>query len=73
MFEIIKIVDALITNLNVLEVRGQQNLAILFNSIDTLKNLKRSLENPVVTEEKIDVMAKRETNEKEATNVENPS
>lgn len=57
MSEIIKILDSLIINLNVLEVRGQQNLALLFNSIDTLKSLKRSLENPVVKEEKIDVMA----------------
>lgn len=57
MSEIIKILDSLIINLNVLEVRGQSNLAILFNSIDTLKNLKHSLENPVVKEEKINVMA----------------
>ena len=58
--EIIRIIDAVINNLNSVEVRGQQNLALLYNSIDALRNLKHGLENPVRTEEKIDVGASAE-------------
>ena len=55
MNEIIKILDAVMGNLNVIDVRGKENLARLYNSIDALANLKHALENPVVTKEKIDV------------------
>lgn len=55
MNEIIRIIDAVMGNLNVIDVRGKENLARLYNSIDALSNLKHALENPVVTEEKIDV------------------
>ena len=54
MNEIIRIVEAVMENLNVIEVRGKENLARLYNSIDALGNLKHALENPVVTKEKID-------------------
>lgn len=54
MDEIIKIIDAVVANLNLIEVRGQSNLAILYNSIDTLKNLEKGLSNPVVTKEVIE-------------------
>ena len=54
MHEIIRIVEAVMENLNVIEVRGKENLARLYNSIDALGNLKHALENPVVTKEKID-------------------
>ena len=54
MNEIIRIVEAVMENLNVIEVRGKENLARLYNSIDALSNLKHALENPVVTKERID-------------------
>jgi hypothetical protein len=34
------IVTALIASLNLIEVRGQQNLALLYNTIDTLKQMQ---------------------------------
>lgn len=34
------IVTALINQLNLIEVKGQNNLALLYNSIDTLKQLQ---------------------------------
>ena len=55
MNEIIRILDAVMGNLNVIDVRGKENLARLYNSIDALSNLKHALENPVVTKEKVDV------------------
>ena len=55
MDEIIRILDAVMGNLSVIDVRGKENLARLYNSIDALGNLKHALENPVVTKEKIDV------------------
>ena len=55
MNEIIRIVEAVMENLNVIDVRGKENLARLYNSIEALGNLKHALENPVVTKEKIDV------------------
>ena len=54
MHEIIRIVEAVMENLNVIDVRGKENLARLYNSIEALGNLKYALENPVVTKEKID-------------------
>ena len=54
MDEIIRILDAVMGNLNVIDVRGKENLARLYNSIEALGNLKHALENPVVTKEKID-------------------
>ena len=55
MDEIIRILDAVMGNLNIIDVRGKENLARLYNSMDALSNLKHALENPVVTKEKIDV------------------
>lgn len=55
MDEIIRILDAIMANLNIIDVRGKENLARLYNSIDALGNLKHELENPVITKEKIDV------------------
>ena len=55
MNEIIRILEAVMENLNVIDVRGKENLARLYNSIDALGNLKHALENPVVTKEEIDV------------------
>ena len=55
MHEIIRIVEAVMENLNVIDVRGKENLARLYNSIEALGNLKHALEHPVVTKEKIDV------------------
>ena len=55
MNEIIRIVEAVMGNLNVIDVRGKENLARLYNSIEALGNLKHALENPVITKEKIDV------------------
>ena len=55
MNEITRILDAVMGNLNIIDVRGKENLARLYNSIDALSNLKHALENPVVTKEKIDV------------------
>ena len=54
MDEIIRVLDAVMANLNVIDVRGKENLARLYNSIEALGNLKHALENPVVTKEKID-------------------
>ena len=54
MDEIIRILDAVMGNLNIIDVHGKENIARLFNSIDALGNLKHALENPVVTKEKID-------------------
>lgn len=54
MNEIIRILDAVMGNLNIIDVRGKENLARLYNSIEALGNLKHALENPVVTKEKID-------------------
>ena len=65
MNEIIRILDAVMGNLNVIDVRGKENLARLYNSIDALSNLKYALENPVVTEEKIDVEPAAEENKTE--------
>lgn len=65
MSEIVRVIDAITTNLNVIEVRGKENLARLYNSIDALNNLKHALENPVVTEEKIDVGAPTEEDKAE--------
>ena len=55
MHEIIRIIEAVMSNLNVIDVRGKENLARLYNSIDALSNLKHALENPVVTKEELDV------------------
>ena len=55
MHEIIRILDAVMGNLNVIDVRGKENLARLYNSMDALGNLKHVLENPVVTKEELDV------------------
>ena len=55
MNEITRILDAVMGNLNIIDVRGKENLARLFNSIDALGNLKHALENPVITKEKVDV------------------
>ena len=55
MNEIIRIIDAVMANLNVIDVRGKENLARLYNSMDALGNLKYALENPVVTKEELDV------------------
>ena len=55
MNELIRILDAVMGNLNIIDVRGKENLARLFNSIDALGNLKHALENPVITKEKVDV------------------
>lgn len=60
MKEIIRIIETVMVNLNVIDVRGKENLARLYNSIDALGNLKHALENPVVTEEKINVGAPAE-------------
>lgn len=65
MLETIRILDAVMNNLNNVETRGQTNLAYLYNSIEALKNLKYALENPVVTEEKIDVGAPAEEDKTE--------
>ena len=54
MDEIIRMLEAVMANLNIIDVRGKENLARLYNSIDALGNLKHALENPVVTKEKID-------------------
>ena len=54
MGEIIRILDAVMGNLNVIDVRGKENLARLYNSIEALGNLKHALENPVITKEEID-------------------
>ena len=54
MNEIIRIVEAIMGNLNVIDVRGKENLARLYNSIEALGNLKHALENPVITKEEID-------------------
>ena len=54
MNEIIRIVEAVMGNLNVIDVRGKENLARLYNSIEALGNLKHALENPVITKERID-------------------
>ena len=54
MNEIIRIVEAIMENLNVIDVRGKENLARLYNSIEALGNLKHALENPVITKERID-------------------
>ena len=54
MDEIIRVLEAVMANLNIIDVRGKENLARLYNSIDALGNLKHALENPVVTKEKID-------------------
>lgn len=43
--------ETVITMLNAIEVRGSTNLALLFNSIDTLKKAKEELEK---TEEEFD-------------------
>ena len=55
MNEIIRIIEAVMGNLNTIDVRGKENLARLYNSIDALGNLKHALENPVVTKEELDV------------------
>ena len=55
MNEIIRVLNAVMGNLNVIDVRGKENLARLYNSIEALGNLKHALENPVVTKEEIDV------------------
>ena len=54
MDEMIRVLEAVMANLNIIDVRGKENLARLYNSIDALGNLKHALENPVVTKEKID-------------------
>ena len=54
MNEIIRVLEAVMANLNVIDVRGKENLARLYNSIEALGNLKHALENPVITKEKID-------------------
>lgn len=48
---VIRVFNALINNLNQVEVRGEQNLIIMANSIDTLKKLRDSI-SPAVSEEK---------------------
>lgn len=54
MDEVARVLEAVMANLNIIDVRGKENLARLYNSIDALSNLKYALENPVVTKEKID-------------------
>lgn len=55
MDEVTRVLEAVMANLNIIDVRGKENLARLYNSIDALGNLKDALENPVITKEKIDV------------------
>ena len=55
MDEVARVLEAVMANLNIIDVRGKENLARLYNSIDALGNLKDALENPVITKEKIDV------------------
>ena len=56
MDETIRVLEAVMANLNIIDVRGKENLARLYNSIDALGNLKHALENQVVTkEEELDV------------------
>lgn len=47
MNEVTRILDAIIGNLNLIEVKGQTNLAILYNSIDALKKLKSGIEDSI--------------------------
>lgn len=47
MNEVIRILETVIGNLNLIEVKGQTNLAILYNSIDALKNLKSGIESSI--------------------------
>ena len=54
MDEVARVLEAVMANLNIIDVRGKENLARLYNSIDALGNLKDALENPVTTKEKID-------------------
>ena len=37
-----KVLEDLITNLNMVEVKGKQNLALLYNAIDTATKLKEA-------------------------------
>lgn len=46
MEEIINIIGKTISSLELIEVHGRQNLALLYNSIDALTQLKLSLNNP---------------------------
>ena len=55
MNETIRVLEAVMANLNIIDVRGKENLARLYNSIEVLGNLKHTLENPVITKEEIDV------------------
>lgn len=45
MLEIVKMVEATIMSLDMVEVRGQNNLALLYNSLDNLKQVLEKLRN----------------------------
>lgn len=55
------LIGDIIANLNLVEVRGQQNLALLYNSIDHLKKLQDLLSKEVTTTEEVPVNAKDNT------------
>lgn len=48
------LISKALNSLNLVEVRGQQNLALLFNSIDTLKQVYEALLHNQEVGEKID-------------------
>jgi len=58
-----KILEALISSLNMIEVKGKQNLALLYNAIDTAAQLKDAAI-------KTDDIKMEETNEDVANDVE---
>lgn len=45
MSEIVKMVEKTIVSLDMVEVRGQNNLALLYNSLDNLKQVLEKLRN----------------------------
>ena len=59
MGEIINIILKVVNSLETIEVRGKNNLALLFNSIDTLHQLADSLNNP--KEEIVELVGTEET------------
>lgn len=58
----LEVINGLIFTLNLIEVHGEKNLCLLYNAIDTLKQLRDGFSKN-----------KAENEKKEAANVENPT
>jgi hypothetical protein len=69
----LEVINGLLTSLNLIEVRGSQNLALLYNAIDTLKQMRDAYSKPVAQVPVENNAVAHVGEAKEEPNVENPT